>query len=122
MDKAEIEWLIKRNEAAITKIEDTLAKIQEAIEDTQKSITETKKQLEDMEKERTEENQAFLDAKTDDQNAIKLIEQAIEALSAYYKDNKIEMGPIQGSVKLLQEPEFVKGDAPPDAEFKKKGH
>merc|ERR1719217_1545596 len=122
MDKAEIEWLIKRNEAAITKIEDTLAKIQEAIEDTQKSITETKKQLEDMEKERTEENQAFTDAKTDDENAIKLIEQAIEALSAYYKDNKIELGPIQGSVKLLQEPEFDKGDQAPDAEFKKKGH
>jgi hypothetical protein len=122
LDKAEIEWLIKKNEAQIVKIEDTITKIQEAIEDTQKAITETKKQLEDMEKERTDENQAFIDAKTDDENAIKLIEQAIEALSAYYKDNKIELGPIQGSVKLLQEPEFDEGDKPPDAEFKKKGH
>jgi len=58
-----------------------------------------------------------------------LIEQAIEALSAYYKDNKIEMGPIQGSVKLLQEdpapsdgPQFDKGDQAPEAEFKKTGH
>merc|ERR1719160_1298861 len=82
----------------------------------------TKKELEDMEKERTEENDAFKQAKSDDENAIALIEKAIEALSGYYKDNKIEMGPIQGSVKLLQEPEFDKGDQPPDAEFKKKGH
>merc|ERR1719160_1552793 len=82
----------------------------------------TKKELEDMEKERTEENDAFKQAKSDDENAIALIEKAIEALSGYYKDNKIEMGPIQGSVKLLQQPEFDKGDAPPDAEFKKKGH
>merc|ERR1719160_1298561 len=71
----------------------------------------TKKELEDMEKERTEENDAFKQAKSDDENAIALIEKAIETLSGYYKDNKIEMGPIQGSVKLLQEPEF-----------KKKGH
>lgn len=124
LDKAEIEWLIQKNEAAIVKLEGTIDKIQEAIEDTQKAITETKKQLEDMEKERTEENGAFKQAKTDDEEAIKLIEQAIEALGAYYKDNKIEMGPIQGSVKLLQdgEPEFDKGDQAPEAEFKKKGH
>merc|ERR1719160_1384234 len=82
----------------------------------------TKKELEDMEKERTEENDAFKQAKSDDENAIALIEKAIEALSGYYKDNKIEMGPIQGSVKLLQEPEFDKGDQAPEAEFKKKGH
>merc|ERR550537_2036331 len=75
-----------------------------------------------MEKVRTEENDAFKQAKTDDENAIKLLEEAIEALSSYYKDNKIDMGPIQGSVKLFQEPEFDQGDKPPDADFKKKGH
>jgi hypothetical protein len=121
--KAEIEWLIKKNEAAIVKIEGTIEKITESIEDTEKAISDTKKELEDMEKERTEENEAFIQAKEDDQAAIKLLEQAIEALSGYYKNNKIEMGPVQGSAKgLLQEPEFDKGDQAPDAEFKKKGH
>lgn len=120
--KAEIEWLIKKNEAAIVKIEDTIKKITESIEATEKSIADTKKELEDMLKTRTEENEAFIQAKEDDQGAIKLLEEAIEALSGYYKANKIELGPIQGSTKLLQEPEFDQGDKPPDADFQKKGH
>merc|ERR1719217_1167623 len=122
LQKADIEWKIEKNEAAIVKIEDTITKIEDAIKETQEQIKLTEKELEDMEKARTEENQAFKDAKADDEAAIKLLGEAIEALSAYYKDNKIDLGPIQGSVKLLQEPEFDQGDKPPDADFQKKGH
>lgn len=122
LQKADIEWKIQKNEAAIVKIEDQITKIEDAIKETQEQQKLTEKELEDMEKVRTEENDAFKQAKTDDENAIKLLEEAIEALSAYYKDNKIDLGPIQGSVKLLQEPEFDKGDQAPDADFQKKGH
>jgi hypothetical protein len=121
--KAEIEWLIKKNEAAIVKIEGKIEKVESSIKETEDAMGVTRKELEDMLKDRTDENDEFKAAKTADEKAIEMIEQAIEVLSAYYKDNKIELGPIQGSAKgFIQEPEFDKGDQPPDAEFKKKGH
>jgi len=122
-EKAEIQWHIKKNEAAIVKIESIITEVEDAITATEEEITETKKQLGKMLSERTDENDEFKAAKKDDEAAIGLLEQAIEALSGYYKDNKIEMGPIQGSGGgFLQEPEFDKGDQPPDASFQKKGH
>merc|ERR1719456_1802281 len=121
-EKAELKWLIKRNEAMIVKLEKTIATLTENIEDTEKEIELTKEQMVKMTEERTDENDAFKAAKKDDEDAIALLEQAIEALSAYYKKNKIEMGPIQGSVKLMQEPEFeVSKWQAPDATFSDKG-
>merc|ERR1719476_252582 len=77
--------------------------------------------MEAMTKQRKQENEAFHSAKEDDENAIKLLEAALDALSEYYKKNKIEMGPIQGSVKLLQKPFAVSEDQAPDATFSDKG-
>merc|ERR1719160_637938 len=121
-EKAELKWLIKNNEAMITKLDDLIAKLTETLEDTEKEIEATKEQMAKMTEERTDENDAFKSAKKDDEDAIALLEQAIEALSAYYKKNKIDMGPVQGSVKLLQEPEFgVSKWQAPDATFSDKG-
>merc|ERR1712137_1528575 len=80
-------------------------------------------QMEAMTKQRNEENEAFLAAKKDDQDAIALLESARDAISKYYKKNKIEMGPIQGSVKgqFVQEPFDVSEDQAPDATFSHKG-
>merc|ERR1719375_1731648 len=75
-----------------------------------------------MEEERIEEHKEFQQAKSDDEGAIALLEKTVEVLSAYYKKNKIEMGPVQGSVKLVQEPEFeVSQWQAPDATFSDKG-
>merc|ERR1719146_542268 len=121
-EKAELKWLIKNNHAHILKLEELIAKLTETLEDTEKEIRLTQEQMEQMTIERTNENEAFLAAKKDDQDAIALLEQAIEALSSYYKKNKIEMGPIQGSVKLIQEPEFeVSKWQAPDATFSDAG-
>merc|ERR1719428_1929889 len=60
--------------------------------------------------DRTAENEAFAGAKQDDLNAIELLGQAIEALSAYGGNNA-----------LLQQPEFaVSEDQAPDATFSSK--
>merc|ERR1719456_1763269 len=60
--------------------------------------------------DRTAENEAFTGAKQDDLNAIELLGQAIEALSAYGGNNA-----------LLQQPEFeVSEDQAPDATFSSK--
>jgi len=55
--------------------------------------------------------------------AIALITKAKDALSSYYAKNKIELGPIQGSVKLFNaDPVFdVSEDQAPEAKFADKG-
>merc|ERR1719401_2245361 len=74
---------------------------------------------------RKEENEEFLNAKKEDQEAIDLLMAARDALTKFYKKNKVDMGPIQGSVKgasFAQEPEFeVSADQAPDADFSGKG-
>merc|ERR1719245_2831705 len=76
--------------------------------------------------EREEENRVFTASKQDDQGAIDLLMDARTALTLYFKKNKIDMGPIQGSVKslaLAQEgPDFeVSADQAPEAVFSGKG-
>merc|ERR1719191_2620903 len=112
LEKAETKWLIEKNEAAIIKHKKTIEKLEAVLEDTEKKITETQEQMEQMKKERKDEKEAFEAAKADDEAAIDLLGQAKEALTQYYKDNKIEM---------VQEPTFEKDpDAMPDATFKSK--
>merc|ERR1719272_1097207 len=111
--KSEIKWHIKRNEAAIVKMEEIIQRLIENIEDTEKEITNTEDQMKQMTEERKEENDDFKAAKKDDEAAIGLLEKTVEILSAYYKKNKI---------KMLQEPEFaVSKDQAPDATFNDKG-
>jgi len=118
----DLSWKIKKNEAKIDKLEKL---IEEHTEEKLKTIEEIKTvttQMKDMTKQRDEEHEDFKKARSDDQAAIKLLEAARTALSKYYKKNKIEMGPIQGSATgLLQKPFAVSEDQAPDATFSSKG-
>jgi len=121
---ADLNWKIEKNEAKIDKLEQLIDLRQAEKAKTIEDIEEVIKQIGDMEEVRNEENRAFLEAKSDDEQAIDLLDQAKVALTAYYKENKIAMGPIQGSVKgvFSQEPEFqVSEDQAPDATFSHKG-
>jgi len=117
----DLSWKVKKNEAKIDKLEKLIAEHQEEKLKTIEEIESVSAQMKAMTKQRKQENEAFLNAKSDDQAAIKLLEAAKEALTAYYKKNKIEMGEIQGSVKLLQKPFAVSEDQAPDATFSDKG-
>jgi len=119
----DLSWKIKKNEAKIDKLEKLIAMHTEEKLKTIEEIAAVTAQMEAMTKQRNEENEAFLAAKKDDQDAIALLEAARDALSKYYKKNKIEMGPIQGSVKgaLVQKPFAVSEDQAPDATFSNKG-
>merc|ERR1719414_2607088 len=81
--------------------------------------------MSDLTSVREDENRAFLDAKSEDQDAIGLLLQARQALSSYYSNHSIELGPIQGAVKglaLAQQPDFdVSADLSPDTVFSGKG-
>merc|ERR550537_226920 len=106
----------------IEKLSQRIEQLAEEIKVTVEEIDNTKKQIKQMEDERKAEHDEFKVAKKDDEDAIALLQKTVEVLSAYYKKNKIEMGPVQGSAKLLQEPEFeVSQWQAPDATFSDKG-
>jgi len=117
----DLSWKVEKNEAKIDKLEKLIEEHQEEKAQTIDSIEDVTDQMAGMKKQRKQENEAFLNAKKDDQAAIKLLEAARAALTKYYKKNKIEMGPVQGSVKLLQKPFAVSEDQAPDAVFSDKG-
>merc|ERR1719399_2687329 len=120
----DLEWKIEKNVAKIDKLEALIKQREDEKVTTLEEIEQVKQEISYMEATRIEENQVFLQEKTDDENAIELLQKAKEAILAYYEKNKIELGPIQGSVKgvLLQEPVFkISEDQAPDATFSHKG-
>merc|ERR1719265_1769289 len=121
----DLDWKIKNNLAQIAKLEKLISLREKQRAETIEKIKETKQYMSDITDERKAEHDAYLAAKKDDEDAKKLLEEAKEVFTKYYKENDIKMGPIQGSVKgLLQEdPAFARSaDDAPDATFSKKGN
>merc|ERR1719451_72131 len=113
------EYKIERTDAKIMKLTTKLEELEGTRLKTIEQIQNTKTDIQNMEDTRNEEHAAFETAKSDDEGAVKLLAAAIESMTAFYKNNKIEMGPIQGAAKaLVQEPVFeVSADEAPDATF-----
>jgi len=104
----------------IQKLEDKLESLESVLSHTSDEISDTMQEIEEMEETRQSEHDAFQNAKADDEGAVALLEKAIESLGSFYKGNKHEMGEIQGSAKLLQQPEqsgFEDKDRMPDTTF-----
>merc|ERR1719327_834744 len=120
----DLDWQIKNNLAKIAKLEKLIELRTKEKEETIAKIKETKQYMSDITDERKEENEAYLQDKKDDEDAKDLLEKAKEAFTKFYKEQGVKMGPIQGSVKLLQEePAFERSaDDAPDATFSKKGN
>lgn len=117
-------WLIRKNVAKIDKLEKEREKRKEEKARTISKREETEAYVAEISKQRKEEHAAFLHAKDEDEQTIDLLTQAKDALMKYYKDNGIEMGPLQRSVQgaLVQEPVFERDeDDAPDAIFSDKG-
>jgi len=121
----DLKWKIKNNIATIDKLTSIIEKREQEKEDTIEAIDEVKEQMKQMTKEREAENKQFKQEKKEDQDSIKLLKAARSALEKFYKENDIEMGEIQGSVKGMsfrQDPEFeVSKYQAPEAEFSDKG-
>merc|ERR1711972_610166 len=98
-ETAKINWKIKNNEAKIKKLEQLIKDREEDKKKTIQDITDTKKEIKDMKDERKKENEAFVQAKKDDLDAIELMKKAKDVLMDYYNKNDVKMGPVQGSVK-----------------------
>merc|ERR1719486_1074764 len=108
--KENLEYAISQLQAKITAAEKKKAKLEAEKEDTMKKKADLEEAMEQALADREAENEAFTGAKQDDLNAIELLGQAIEALSAYGSNNA-----------LLQQPAMeVSEDQAPDATFSSK--
>merc|ERR1719456_1350947 len=118
---SKLDWKIKNNLAKIAKLEKLIELRTKEKADAIKKRDETKAYVKDITDERKEENEAYLQAKKDDEDAVALLEKAKAVMAKFYKKNDIKTGPIQGSVKgasLAQEPVFERSaDDAPDATF-----
>jgi len=117
------EYKIERTDAKIMKLTSKLEELEGTLQATVASILSTKDDIKAMEDARKEQHAAFESAKSDDEGAVKLLAAAIESMSAFYKNNKIDQGEIQGAAQaLVQEPVFeVSADQAPDASFSSSG-
>lgn len=73
--------------------------LETAIEDKQKEIEETNTTINEMVEDREQGHEDFEKATKDDTDAINLLQQAIEALTAVYTNNKIPLNLIQAEPK-----------------------
>merc|ERR1740138_267692 len=87
---SDLDWKIKNNKAKIAKLEKLIELRTKEKEETLEKIKETKKYMKDITDERKEENDAYLQAKKDDEDAKVLLEKAKDAMAAYYKKNGIK--------------------------------
>merc|ERR1719460_3128927 len=114
-------YKIEKTEAKITKLTEKKEELEDAIVATDAEILATHEELDQMTATREAENGAFLQAKSDDEAAAGLLGVAIGHMSAFYKNEGIDQGEIQGSINLVQmkkQPEFdVSEDQAPDASF-----
>mmetsp|Transcript_91766 Transcript_91766/g.186837 ORF Transcript_91766/g.186837 Transcript_91766/m.186837 type:complete len:645 (+) Transcript_91766:3-1937(+) len=124
---ADLEWKEEVSQAKIDKLISLLDTKEKERLATVAEMGVVEQQRKDMKKRREDENQAFLNGKAEDEEAVRLLTSAKEVLASYYVQNNVSMGSLQGSVKgldLLQaEPEFqVSPEDAPEAEFSGKGH
>merc|ERR1719201_2135400 len=110
--KENLEYEISQLQAKITKAEKKKAELEAEKEDTLKKKADLEEAMAEALADREAENQAFTTAKQDDLNAIELLGQAIEALSAYGDNNAF----LQGKQPAME----VSEDQAPDATFSSK--
>jgi len=97
---------IQKDEAALTRLGNNVQLLQADLDDVKLQINMTKMSMEHMTMLRTEEQAQFRKSVQDDTEAIQLLEQAIVALSNFYKNNGLALDLTQKKVSLhhVEEP------------------
>jgi len=113
-ESQDLGWKIENNEAKITKLGKVVEKAETEQEEAEAELEATLKEIKDMKAMREEDNKKFLLAKSDDEKAIDLLEEAKTALTKYYKDNSVPIDLMQAGVRDTP-------DHAPEAKFSDKG-
>jgi len=124
----DLKWKIKNNDATIARLDQQIADMEKEKEETLEHIHQVVDDITDLNFTRHAENEAYHEAKEEDEEAIKLLEEAKSVLAGFYKNNSIDLGPIQGGesgagfLQVDAGPEFERSaDDAPEAEFSHKG-
>jgi len=147
---ADLSWKIENNEAEVARLEALMEKYEKEKAETIKDIQDVNDTITSMTLQREEDHLAHLKAKSNDTEAIGLLEQAKATLSAYYTQHglfevederpiaqptllaRVRMNALapegQAQPTLTPDEYFTKGsagifeDTAPDAKFVHKGH
>jgi len=112
-EAARYEYKVRKHDEHIGRLRVKLQELENSLVSTIEEIQNTKKDLKQMEDDRKQEHANYEEAKTDDEGAVTLLGAAIDAMSAFYKNNKVE---------FMQQPTFERSaDAAPDASFSSAG-
>merc|ERR1719198_42315 len=109
-EKGDLEYQIKKAEEEIERLEAKKGELEKAIAEKEAEIAATNETLGEMLATRNKEVEEFRKALKDDTDAVALIGQAIDALTAFYKNNKLPLGLTQEDPKYT-----VDEDKAPDA-------
>merc|ERR1719160_597271 len=114
-EAARYEYKVEKKDALIGRLKAKIDEMEQTLVKTIEEIQSTKKDIEQMEDERKAEHAEYQEAKKDDEGAVVLLTNAIEALGSFYKNNPAE-------AEFLQQPEFERSpDLAPEADFSKAG-
>lgn len=109
-EAARYEYKIGKTEAHEIRLQGELEELESLLTKTIDEIKNTHEEIKQMEDERIAEHEAFEQAKSDDEGAVKLLKQAIESLSSFYRNNP------PAALLQEQEPKFGDEDTPPESE------
>merc|ERR1719240_216214 len=110
-EAARYEYKKEKSEAKLGRLNAKLEELEATLQRTITEIRETNDDLKQMEDQRQSDHNAYEVAKSDDEDAVRVMTSAIDALSAFYKNNPAAM------MQLKKEPVFERGDQAPDATF-----
>jgi len=101
MTKEDLETDIKKLEDNLKRSGDAKDELEKDIKSTEDSMKDTEDEMADLQSERMDAETEFRQSIGDDTKAVELLGKAVEALSAYYKKNKMPLGLAQGAKRVL---------------------
>merc|ERR1719506_2045861 len=111
----DLEYKVGQTEALIERLEAKSGELETAIAATEAEILQTQETMAEALATRNEENTDFKNALKDDTDAVALLASALDALTSFYKNNKLPIGLVQ-----KKQPEYaVDPDKAPDTGFDK---
>merc|ERR1719301_441946 len=90
-EAARYEYKVEKKDAHIGRLRAKLDELENSLISTIEEIQATKKDLKEMEDTRKKEHAGYQERKTDDEGAVTVLTSAIDAMSAFYKNNKVEL-------------------------------
>jgi len=116
-EAARYEYKKEKSEAKLERLNAKLNELEAALQRTINEIRETQENLKELQEQRQADHSAYEVAKADDEAAVKVMSSAIDALSAFYKNNPEAMLQLEHS----QKPVFDRGEQAPDGTFSSSG-